>query len=225
MFCPSENQATRWTPEGARDVVLTWERLFGLQEPLYFRAHVEIFHQEQHARDVFLITQGLVLLHCEMLDSNEGVLGVRLAGQIVEQCAAALDMPYPVSARTLLPSVLYKLPVAELLVKQQSNPDIAIFFQHLLRVDLYNAALWVSALKTSNIADRLEGFLRLLGSSLGRSAEGGALRVPALLGDEQLAGLLGCSLRQLKRVKKRMQEQGRLRIERRRTLILPISGN
>src|SRR5260370_244923 len=79
---------------------------------------------------------------------------------------------------------------------------------------------FITELKASNATDRLERFLRLLASASGSTSEAGVLRVMVPLRDEQLGDMLGCSPRHFKRIRKQLQQAGRLRVDRDRTFIL-----
>ena len=221
MTCPPESSATRWNLQNARETVAAWKTLVGGEGgPQHYPAGGEIFRKGQEARDVFLIAEGLILLYCDLPSGHESVLGVRFPGQIIEQCAHDLHIPYPVSARTLLPSSIYRISAADLRNRERHNREISLLSERLLRIDLYNAAIFITELKASNATDRLERFLRLLASASGSTPEAGVLRVMVPLRDEQLGDMLGCSPRHFKRIRKQLQQAGRLRVDRDRTFIL-----
>lgn len=213
---------TLWTRESARQMVRTWKALFQGTAPVQYKAGVEVFRQGQEARDVFLVAEGLILLSGDLAGGHDTVLGVRFPGQVIDQCAHELRIPYPLSARTLLASSVYQISAVDLRDKATRNRDVLLLSDRLLRLDLYNAAVFIAELKVSKPAQRLERFVRLLASASGSVHEGDVLRVPVPLRDDQLAEMIGCSLRHFKRIKKQLQHDGRLRIARNHEYILRL---
>jgi CRP-like cAMP-binding protein len=225
VFCPSLVSSFEWSPEGGRQVRNQWERLIGTDDTLRCHAQEQIFCEGSPARDVFLLARGLVLLYSHSPDGEESAFGLRFPGQILDYCAHGLDTAYPFSARALVPSTLHRIPVPAALAKEAAGGEIGILFQRLIRLELFNTAVFIVALKTTTIADRLEHLLRLIAAGLGIVPEAdGSVRVPALLRDEQLADLLGCSARQFKRIKKKIRQHGRLRVNGRTVILFPPVG-
>ncbi len=221
MLCSQNYSVLGWNRKHAKEMVAAWERLLGRGKPLQCEAGTDVFKQGQMAEQVFLLREGIVLLYCDDPNGGEGVLGVRFPGQIIEHCAHALNLPYPVSARTVTPSVIYKIAANELRAREQQNPDICCFLKHHLRVDLYSAAVFIMELKAASRADRLERFLNLMAEVLGCKPERGALHIPMPLRDEHLADMLGCSARHFNRIKRQLHEAGRLEIDAGRRFIIP----
>lgn len=222
MSCLLESPTIWWSQETAKQTVAAWAKIFGSSDPLHYQTGATVFQKGEEACNVFLLVRGLVLLYCDLPSGMESVLGVRFPGQIIDQCAHDLQMPYPLSARAVLPSTIYRISVSDLQNREHRNCDSSRLFERLLRIDLYNAAVFISDLKASTIAYRLERFLKLLASSLGRPPVDGALYIPVPLRDEQLGDMLGCSLRHLRRVKSQMKQAGRLRVSRNRTFVLTV---
>jgi CRP-like cAMP-binding protein len=220
MFCPPDHPATHWDQERARENIAAWEELFGPGSPWHCESGILLFQEGQEPREIFLLTEGLVLLYCDLPDRAESALGLRFPGQVLEQCAHHLHLPYPVSARTLIPSTIYRIAADELRERERQNREISLFFERQLRIDLYNADVFIMELKTSSPVERLDRLLRLLAAGLGCNPKFGVLQVPMPLRDDQLADMLGCSARHLKRIKKQLQQEGRLRTAGRQGLIL-----
>jgi CRP-like cAMP-binding protein len=166
--------------------------------------------------EVFLLVDGLILLTCSAPGiEGECTSGVRFPGQVVEPCAHNLDMPYPVSANVLVKSQVLRISIAELRKAEQENPRAAAFFQRMLSVDLYNAALFIAQLKKSVPADRLNHFLHVLASAMGSEPKSGKVQISMPFHDDQIADILGFSPRHFKRVKKRLHDEGYLRVSAR----------
>ena len=179
-----------------------------------------IFRQGTAAQDVFLLMSGLVILTCDAGDGSEGVLGLRFPGQVLDYCAHGFGMPYPVSAATIERSILCRVPLAAFATKMQSNIHAANFFERLLRIDLYSAAMFIGDLKTATPSDRFEGFLRFYADATGQASTIGSLGVLVPLRDGQLAELIGLSERHFKRVTRQLQMSGRLQLKGRHHFVL-----
>lgn len=80
----------------------------------------------------------------------------------------------------------------------------------MLSLDLHNATLFIVQLKNFTPAERLVHFLHLLASVLGSKCISGRLQISMPLHDDEIAEILGFSPRQLKRVKKRIHDEGQL---------------
>lgn len=185
-------------------------------------AGLELFQEGSTARDVFLLTEGLILLtYSATQGENESALGLRFPGQIIEQCAHVLETPYPVSARAILNCQFLRISASELRKRELHDPDVARFFQRTLSSDLFRAALFIVHLKSATPAERLNRLLYILAAIMETPPVSGRLPIHMPLTDQQTAEILGVSARHLKRVKKEMQEQGFLRFSGGRVWSIP----
>jgi CRP-like cAMP-binding protein len=143
MYFSRELPTLTWSRESAREAIASWERLIGPSDPLRCQAGVEVFREGDEARNVFLLAEGVVKIYCDLPNGSEGVLGLRFPGQVIEQRCHDPGTPYPISALTLVPSMIYKISAAELRRRQAHNPEISFLLERLLRVDLHNAAVFI----------------------------------------------------------------------------------
>jgi CRP/FNR family transcriptional regulator, cyclic AMP receptor protein len=210
-----------WNQRQAEESVAAWIRLLEPQSPVSLAAGAHLFSQGQEEEYVYLIGEGLVLLYCDLPDGSESVVGIRLPGQIVEQYTHECGFSNPVSARTLIPSVVYRVSALELHRRKNLNPDVLAYFERMLRMDLSSAIFSIVEIRRSTPDCRLERLLRLLAAVLG-TRRAGELYIPVPLSDEQLAEMVGCSPRHFQRLKKMMRQSGRLRSGGSRTFILKV---
>jgi CRP-like cAMP-binding protein len=210
-----------WSKGGAREVITTWTQLFSGACTREIPAGTMLFREGDFARDVFLLVEGLLLLTRSPIPGSEEVLGLRVPGQIVEDCAHALSMPYSVSARAITYVTVARISVGDLQHKRMSNPNVGLLFERAVSQDLYVAAAFISQLKQWSPVERLEGFLRFLASVTDHQhRDEGSYVVRRPLLDEEIASILGISSRQLKRVKKQMYDDGCLQFTGRKTWVL-----
>ena len=208
LYAPLE-----WSEAAARETIRTWSEIFGPRKPEALVSGINLFQEGTRPKEVFLLVEGLILLTCTApaIDA-ECILGVRFPGQVVEQCAHNLDIPYPVSAVALVNSQILRISIPALRKREEENSSTAAFFERLLSLDLYNAVLFIMELKRSLPADRLKHFLNLLASVMGSESKSGKLQIAMPLHDNQIANILGFSPRQFKRVKRQLQDQGHLQV-------------
>jgi len=223
LFRSPQVSAARAAREQSKQLAKAWERLLGLGGPTQYAAGTSIFLAGHEPRDIFFLAEGLVLLHCDQADGNQSVIGLRLPGQVLEQFANELKLCYPFSAQTLTPSTIYKIGVNELRSRESQNREVSSLLQHLLRTEIYNSNSLIMELKTFSVEHRLERILHLLATAMGCTLQTGSYRVAMPLSVDQLAALVGCSGRHLKRVTTELQQCGRLRLERGRVFVFTDS--
>ncbi len=212
-----------WRKEDSNRAVATWKRLMGLHVvPEPCEARSELFGEGDRANRVWLIADGLVLLFRPLPDGEEAVLGLRFPGQFVDYCSLSLGAPHHYSARTVSFCHLYCLDATGFRNREAGDPEFARFIQRLVYVDLRSLIDCQLELKTQALEDRFCHFLTFLATALGIDAKEQELHICVPLRDEELAGLLGASTRQFKRVKRRLQERGTLRTSRPHELTLAL---
>jgi CRP-like cAMP-binding protein len=171
---------------------------------------------------VWLVEEGIVLLFRALPSGNEAVLGLRFPGQLVDQCSQSPSASHQYSARTVSSCRLYRIDGDDFHQRVADGPRAAEFIQHLLRRDLRHLGCSLLDLKTQPIEARFCRCLLLLATALGVATTGPELRLGIPLRDEELAGLIGASARQFKRVKRRLQERGILRVLRPHELAIAV---
>ena len=97
----------RFSPPIAHpETIQKWVHLLGANNSQEIVPGSHLFRQGELATHVFSLTTGLIVLSCALDMDNAGVLGLRVPGQIVEQCAHSLGIPYPVTATALVRSTV-----------------------------------------------------------------------------------------------------------------------
>jgi CRP-like cAMP-binding protein len=220
---PASTRMPAWNRHRGVEALEKWKRLIPLASPEMYRPGVELFHEGDAAREVFLVEDGFVLLANDLPTGDEAVLDLRFSGQIVDQCTSALETPYPYSARAVTACAVHRIDAASLHARVEQDPQVAGVVFDMLRWDLRSATACIQDLKTRSPKQRLQKFLRYIAHVLGVEPVGRELHVPMPLRDEEIASLLGVSSRQFKRIKKQMQESGQLFMRRSHELVVPVS--
>lgn len=204
-----------WSKNHALQSLRAWQRVLNLTFPTPYPKGAKLFHQGDRARDVFLLAEGLVLLSCHLPNGDRSILGLRFPGQLLTPYSYAIDAPHPFSAQAIEKCKIYKSGRDDFCARVFHNPEGNALLHEVLQVDLINAAISIIQLKTFSPQERFQGLLHLLAAVRGIVPRRGVLRVPVSLLHEQLAGLLGLSPRQFKRIKRQMRDTGQLTWEHR----------
>jgi CRP-like cAMP-binding protein len=214
-----------WTKAQAREAITAWTRLIGERKPSDIRAGTVLFREGESAREVFLLTQGLILLTRGISQDREEILGLRLPGQLVDCCSHTLSIPYSVTARAITHSMVFRISATELQQKKASDPQVATFFERALSLELYRAATFIGHLKMSRPAERLKNFVRFLAAINEAPSRSGKCELRMPLPDEQIAGILGLSARQFKRIKKQMCDEGFVELRGLKTWVISCESD
>lgn len=205
LYAPLE-----WSKTAAQEAIRAWTEIFGRLDREALPPGTTLFRESAPPEDVFLLLHGLVLLTCTAPEEGDCTCGLRLPGQIVDQCAHNLGGRYPVSATAIVDSQIFRVALPELRTREEQEPRAAAFFRRMLSLELHDATLCIMGLKKFAPADRLGHFLHLLAAVLDSEARSGSLRIVMPLRDHQIADMLGFSTRQFKRVKRQMHDAGHL---------------
>lgn len=223
-FTPLSASSLRWSKLQAKEALSAWIRLLELPDLHARLARTELFHERSAAHDLWLIEDGLVLLTCAQPDGEETVFGLRLPGQLLDQCASAHRSPHRYSALTLTTCMLRRIDAAMLRERELTDPGVARLVLRQLRTDLHNAASYILQLKVQTLEQRFRQLVRLLAAVFDAHPVDGVMHLPVPLREEEIAGLLGASVRQFKRVKKQMRERGDLEICHQHELAMRWAG-
>lgn len=208
-----------WNPIRGRAALQHWKQLFGEREEAS-RSGRAVFLQGDQPEHVFVLSSGLAMLTCNTADGREAIVALRFPGQVLDCCCHDLGIRYPVSARTIAPSMLYRVTVTAFRSRATGDPDTQVFLDHLLRLDAYNAATSIAALKIASPAERLERFLRYFAGATGQVSDLKSAGIFIPLRDCHLAQIIGLSYRHFARVKKELQAAGRIHLTRANRFVL-----
>ena len=218
MPLESQRRHSVWHATRAARIVDQWERKLALSNPERFRPGYEIFGFGTPASKIFLLTRGIAALHYVLPGESETVFLLAYPGELLN-----VTIPEPGSSgRTCASAVtkceLYSIDVGE--VREQGKEQLLNLLNDSLYMQVARRTRALAESLTLSPGERLEKHLCELAEVMGYTSHNGRVRVPVPLKDVEFAKLLGLSDRQFKRVKKSLQDTGKLKVQN-RVFMLP----
>lgn len=216
---PLRPSSTQWNEAQAAQELATWRRLLPLGPLQHYPERHAIFTQGDMPRDVFILARGIVKLTCDLPDGKRSLFALRYPGQILEECAFDLKLPYPVSAATVLPCEIHRLEAGRMIEAAQRNPEVNAFENLVLKRNLYNEGVALVEFKTLPRDDLLERFLWNLAAVQGARARDGQVRFILPLRNIEMAEWLGISESHYKQMRAALEEAGVLQRDGKRFVL------
>jgi len=214
------NPVASWTPARAREQVQAIRRMIAVGTLFPFNKGLQIFGQGSRPEEVFLLESGIVKLAYTRPDGVMEMFGLRYPGQLLDNCAHALNIRYPVSAVAITSCQLYRIEAERMLVVMRESAELANFIVRLQDIDLYNMAVALVEIKMLRPYDRLERLFQDLAAVVGNRRTDRSTHLIVPLSDTEIGQLLGFSVVHLKRSRKQLEDMGRVRREGHRRIIL-----
>ncbi len=198
-----------WEQVAIKEAIKCWTGLFGAATFQDWAAGTVLFQEGKLAHNVFFLIKGLVLLSRNGPASVDEACGIRVPGQLLDQCAHCLSVPYRHSAKTITQAKIGRISIQELEQRRSCDPSIGQFFERNAALDLHQTFDFVEQLQSATPAECMERSFQLL-TPVANTAEypGRYVGRPTLF-EGQIACILGVSTRQFERIKKRMHDEGR----------------
>jgi CRP-like cAMP-binding protein len=210
-----------WNCTEAKHEIEQWKWKLRLSEPRRHRPGSELFVSGTSADPGFLIAQGIVALYYALPGGPETLFALAYPGELINLTALNPAQPTSSSGTALTSCEVYRIDFNRLDAAEQEDPEILKMLNRRLQAQVARRTKALVELKSLSPAERLERHLCELAEVLGCNMQGQRVRVPVPLSDGEMAMLLGLSNRQFKRVKKSLQENGRLTLENSRMFVLP----
>jgi len=171
---------------------------------LAYPSTVELFGQGDKASDVYLIDDGLAKLIHIGENGQEMIVGLRTSGTLLGSAAVITGEEYPVSAVTLIPSRLYRIPAAAFLQLMNINPVVS---HYLLRQEGKEILAQLGQLSGFGLSaqQRLERLLEQLAQAVNNADGSRPIRLPLVLKQWELAQLVAVTPQHLSRLMKKMK--------------------
>lgn len=212
---------TVWNCTEAHQAIEQWKRKLQLSEPRRHRRGSELFVASTTGEPGFLIAQGIVALYYALPDGPETLFLLAYPGELVNITALNRSRLTSSSGTTVTDCEVYRIDVNRFQAAELEDPEILKMLNDSLQKQVARRTRALVELKSLSPAERLERHLCELAQVLGCNMQSQPVRVPVPLTDTELAMLLGLSDRQFKRVKKSLQERGRLSLQNSRMFVLP----
>ena len=178
-----------------------------------------LFTEGSLPQEIYFIERGLV----KLATSNEGgrdlIVGLRRSECFLGAESAVLQRPHPVSAITLTPCVLCRIPTRTFLGIVDADPEFARYLRREQSCELHDQVGHIVGLGSSSARLRLERLLaELIGAADIRNLSS-EVRLPALLKQREIAELIAVTPQHLSRILKQMERDGSLRREKGRLIV------
>jgi CRP/FNR family transcriptional regulator len=178
-----------------------------------FRPGQQITLEGEQPPGAFFVLRGRVRLSRTAPDGREQVLAMVGPGENFDLVSIFDGQPSPASARAMSPVVCLLLPRDELLTLIRQHPDLALAALSALAGQLRELVILVEDLAFRSVRARLARLLL-------NEAQGGA----AVLTQQELAERAGTVREIAGRALRRMAEDGLVRLERGRVIVLDAAG-
>lgn len=178
-----------------------------------FRPGTDILLEGEQPPGLFVMLQGRVRLSCTATDGREQVLDMVKAGDIFNLVPLFDGQPNYTNARAMSPVECLVLPRNDLLALLRDHPDLALALLSELAGQLRELVALVEDLAFRSVRARLARQL------LAEAAEG-----HADLTHQELAERAGTVREMVGRVLRRLAEEGLVRLERGRVIVLNADG-
>jgi CRP/FNR family transcriptional regulator len=178
-----------------------------------------LFNQGLPAADVYFIDHGLVKLVHVGQDGKELIVGLRSSGKVLGGPSVILGEAYPVSAVTLTPCSLRRIPATVLTQALKTDP---VAINYLLKESSREVLDQLSQLIDSGLPalHRLKKLLVKFAREISETHWPDEARVPLLLKHWEIAQMIAVTPQHLSRLLKDIQDQDSIRI-RKGCLIIP----
>jgi CRP-like cAMP-binding protein len=210
-----------WNCIEATRAVEQWKRKLRLTDPRRYRRGSEVFHGGTSYDAGILIERGIMALHYLLPNGRETLFMLAFPGELVNLTAPPPSKPTGTAGTAVTNCDVYRIDVQRIESAEQQDPEIPKMLYRSLQEQVAKRTKALVELKSLSPAERLEHHLCELAKVLGCDVNAKPVRVVVPLKDTEMAMLLGLSDRQFKRVKKSLQEDGRLRFENSRMFVLP----
>jgi CRP/FNR family transcriptional regulator len=180
---------------------------------LTFRPGDQIIHEDDAPLGIYIVQQGRVRLSCTAPDGREQVLGMVGAGEIFNMVSVFDGQPNHASARAMSPVECLLLARADMLALLRTHPDLALAMLHEMAGELRELVLLVEDLAFRSVRARLAR--QLLAEAAGDRAD---------LTHQELAERAGTVREMAGRALRRLAEDGLVRLERGRVIVLDREG-
>lgn len=178
-----------------------------------FRPGQYIMQEGEQPPGLFFVQQGRVRLSCTAPDGREQVLAMIGPGEHFNPVPLFDDRPNPTSARAMSPVTCLLLPRTDLLALIRRHPDLALAALSAMAGQLRGLVSLVEDLAFRSVRARLAR--HLLTEAAGGAAE---------LTQQELAERAGTVREIAGRALRRLAEEGIVRLERGRVIVLDPDG-
>jgi len=174
----------------------------------------ELFQQGTPADDVYYIHDGIMKLVWGEPTGKQTILGLRWAGCLIGVPAVVTGEPCPMSAVTLVPSVLERIAAEKFLHRLHTDPDFAWKIHQIQSREVHEQLNWLGEMACCSARSRLRNFFKRL-TELGHvHTDGKKSRVRLPLKQKEVAELIAITPEHLSRLLHELSKDGLLYLRR-----------
>lgn len=202
------------------DALLDFEQIGANQS---FAKGIELFREGERGKAIFVLCNGQVKLFCASREGKTLILKIAMAGDVLGLGAIISGAPYEVTAQTLEPCEIRKIPRKDFLPFLQKHGQASLHAAKALSAE-YKAAFFDARrlALSGSAAGRLAGVLLEWGRA---SACGSAeMRFTMALTHEELANMVGSSRETVTRMLGRFKQDKLIAIHGASIHILSVEG-
>lgn len=181
---------------------------------------IELYHQGDPAKVVYLIEQGLVKLIRLEENGQELIIGLRYPGWLLGAASVVLQQSYSVMAVTVTACRLRRIQAEEFRQLVRANPELSWSLNRILSCEIYDHVAHTCDLGLHSARKRLEQFLWNLISSTDEIKQQNPLRLQLLLKKSEVARLIAVAPQYLSELLRQLENEGILRREKGSLIVL-----
>ncbi len=172
----------------------------------------ELFQQGSGAEEVFCIDSGVVKLLRLEDDGQELIVDLRFARSLVGSAAVIMEEPHPVTAITLTPSCVRRIPATVFRCLLQKDVELSWRVHRMHSRKVYDDVNRIAHLGCLSARQRIEYLFIQLFSALGLNQHQKDITLPMLLRNREIAALVAVTPEYFSRVLRQMQKEQLIRI-------------
>lgn len=184
-----------------------------------YPAGVELCRQDDRAREVYWIEQGFIKLVRIHRDGREMILDVWGTGRALGLAAAILQLPVPITAVTLTPCHLLRIPIDVLCGQIERLDDVSRGLLQIVSREAYEQTVAHAAMGLLRARERCEWLLEQLVSALGSAEREKGIALALPLRQWELAEMLAIRPEHLSRLLREMEREGVVRRNKGRVIL------
>lgn len=197
-----------------------WKEIEGLAPLQVYPAGIQLFQQSFPAQDVYFISRGLVKLVYVDHSGRELIFGMPSSNALLGATSAILQQRHPLTAVTLTRCDLQRLPADVFRQLLRTNTQLSWHVHRRHCYELYEEVTQMASLKCLSVQHRVEQFLLQLISAMDIKEAQSEIRVHLPFKHWEIAELIAVTPEHFSRVLKRMEQQGTMRREKGRTIVV-----
>src|SRR5215471_8569702 len=172
----------------------------------------ELFQQGTPADDVYFIHQGIVKLVWGEPSGKQTILGLRRDGSLIGVPAVVTGEPCPMSAVTLVPSIMERITAEKFLRRLQTDSDFAWQIHQIQSREVHEQLNWLGEMACCSARSRLRRVFSRLTEVCKVQKNGTHSRVQLPLKQREVAELIAVTPEHLSRLLHELSKDGLLHL-------------